>query len=153
MGARRRAEASRVVQTSMPEALAFWRDTDRWPDFVDSFQMLIERSPDWPEPGSTVVWESIRGGRGRVTERVVANELDLFATVVADPEINADQTFTAEPASDQERGTVLTLTLDYELRDASRFQELMNSLFISRAIRDSLRRTLDRFAIELTHPR
>lgn len=153
MGARRRAEASRVVQTSMHEALSLWHDVDRWPGFVDSFQNLVERSPDWPEPGSTVVWDSIRGGRGRVTERVLANELDRFTTTVADPEIDAEQSFTAEPATDGERGTVLTLTLDYELRDATRFQELMNSLFISRAVRDSLRRTLDRFTIELADPR
>lgn len=153
MGARRRAEARRVVEASMHEALSLWRDTDRWPGFIDSFHGLVERSPGWPAPDSTLVWDSVRGGRGRVTERVLANEPDRFTTDVADPELDAEQSFTAEPASDGQRGTLLRLTLDYEIRDASRFQELMNSLFISRAVRDSLRRTLDRFATELTDPR
>ncbi|MBA2764169.1 MAG: SRPBCC family protein [Thermoleophilaceae bacterium] len=152
MGARRRTEATRVVESSMHEALSLWHDTDHWPGFIDSFQSLVERSPDWPEPNSSVVWDSIRGGRGRVTERVLANELDRFTTEVADSEIDAEQSFMAEPATGGERGVLLRLTLDYEIRDASRFQELMNSLFISRAVRDSLRRTLDRFAIELTDP-
>jgi uncharacterized membrane protein len=143
----RLAEASEFVHGVEPaEILDLWRDTDRWHSFVDGLHAVDSRSSDWPAVGATVVWESAPGGRGRVSEQVTGSEPAAFATSVRDPSLTGRQRLTLQPDAG---GTRLTLVLEYELANASAFQSLMDQLFIRRALRDSLRRTLERFAAEL----
>ena len=46
-------------------------------------------------------------------------------------------------------GVEIALELDYEIKDANVFTPLTDVLFIRRALRDSLQRSLNRFAREL----
>jgi hypothetical protein len=48
-----------------------------------------------------------------------------------------------------ERSCQITLELDYELKRPGVGGALTDLFFVRRALRESLRRTLDRFAIEL----
>jgi hypothetical protein len=112
-----------------PEAdvLALWADPRRWPSFVESFGS-VERAD-----GDLVEWQSTPHGPGRVRERTVAPGV-------------------VEVETEWLRGTrtarfadgVFEVELDYELKQRTPF----TIFFVRRALRDSLRRTLARFAIE-----
>jgi hypothetical protein len=143
----RSASAVEVVQVSPLAAMELWVRTESWPHFVDGCAQISERDPAWPAPGSWVVWRSPSGGRGSVREEVVSSGDDSFTTSTVDASVVGTQTLTATPV--EEGATRLELDLEYELADPSPFQSLMDSLFIRRALRDSLRRTLARFAEEL----
>jgi hypothetical protein len=52
-----------------------------------------------------------------------------------------------------EDGVEVTLALDYQLKQGSIVRPLLDILFIRRALRDSLRRTLARFDRELEEER
>ena len=141
----RRASARGVVRLTPPEALALWSDIERWPSFVEGFARRLELTPDWPAKGARVVWESTPDGRGRVTETVTENEADRFSTQVYEEALIGTQTLRAVPASD---GSEIELTLDYELAKYGPLAGVADAIFIRRALRDALRRTLFRFAIE-----
>jgi Polyketide cyclase / dehydrase and lipid transport len=141
----RTAEARGTAPLPPPEALALWADVERWPSFVEGFARRLELSPDWPAKRARVVWESTPGGRGRVTETVTANEPDRFSTQVYEAALIGTQTLRAIPASG---GSEVQLTLDYELAKYGPLAGVADAIFIRRALRDSLRRTLFRFAIE-----
>lgn len=141
----RTAEARGSVSLAPPEALALWSDVERWPSFVEGFARRLELSPDWPANGSRVVWESNPEGRGRVTETVLENDASRFATQVFEEALMGTQTLRAVPASD---GSEVQLTLDYELAKYGPLGAIADAIFIRRALRDALRRTLFRFAIE-----
>ena len=130
-----------------PEAaLRLWSDPGRWPSFVEGFARELERSPEWPAAGARVVWESTPAGRGRVTERVVEGEgPDRFVPQVFDERLNGTQTFRVV---ESEAGSRAELALEYELTKYGPLSALADVIFIRRAIRDSLRRTLSRFAVE-----
>src|SRR5215213_1922208 len=64
------------------QALDLWLDPSRWPTFVDGFGAVEQRHERWPEPGARVVWKSLPGGRGTVTEKVA--ELEPPGRVVVD---------------------------------------------------------------------
>jgi hypothetical protein len=146
----RRATATKLAEATPEAALAMWKDSDRWPSFVEGCARVIERDGGWPEVGSWVVWRSHTGGRGTVREEVVASPPSSFATRTLDSSVVGTQTLSAVlmPGA----GAELTLDLEYELVDASVFQATMDWVFIRRALRDSLRRTLARFAEELAVP-
>jgi Polyketide cyclase / dehydrase and lipid transport len=139
-----RAQADLVLT---PEAaLRLWTDVDRWPSFVEGFARTLERSPDWPASGSRVVWESTPAGRGRVTEKVVEGEgPDRFVTTVFEDRLNGTQTFRVV---ESEAGSRAELALEYELTKYGPFALVADAIFIRRAIRDMLRRTLRRFSVE-----
>ena len=122
-----------------------WADVERWSSFVEGYARRLELSPDWPAKGARVVWESTPDGRGRVTETVTANEPDRFATQVFEEALMGTQTLRARPASD---GSEVELSLDYELAKYGPLAGLADAIFIRRALRDALRRTLFRFGIE-----
>jgi hypothetical protein len=61
---------------------------------------------------------------------------------VEDEKLSGVQTVTFEPNEDQVR---VSLTLEYRLKEGNR---LLDLLFVRRAVRDSLNRTLTRFAHE-----
>ena len=141
----RTARAHAALPLGPAEALALWTDVERWPSFVEGFARPLELAPDWPARGARVVWESSPDGRGRVTETVVEHDADRFSTQVFEEALMGTQTLRALPGSD---GSEIELTLDYELAKYGPLAGVADAIFIRRALRDALRRTLFRFGIE-----
>ena len=137
--------AATEVPLEPSQALSLWTDVQRWPSFVEGFARMTEVSPGWPEAGSSVVWESGPGGRGRVTEKVLENGIRRFATRVYEERLAGTQTAEVEPA---EGGARLELRLEYELQEAGPFRAVADLLYIRRALRDAIVRSLRRFAVE-----
>jgi hypothetical protein len=155
-----RAVASTTVGIPPAEAIELWVDLARWPAFIDGFARTVAVSSEWPAAGAELVWESTRGGRGRVTERVESYEAPppgpdvaiqshpgRLLTRVRDDSLEGRQSASFAPVPD---GTRIELELDYKLSGGGPVQGVTDLLFIRRAIRDSLGRTLDRFAAELS---
>ncbi len=142
------SRARETIGVPLPpdRAEALWTDVRRWPSFVEGFKNTLELAPEWPQPGARVVWESIPGGRGRVTEKV--REREPGRRLVSDvyEERMAGRQAVAFTAS--EDGTLVELELDYELTQSGPLRAIANALFIRRAISDSLARTLRRYATE-----
>lgn len=141
----RTARAAGAVRLTPSEALALWSDVERWPSFVEGFARRLELASDWPAEGARVVWESTPDGRGRVTETVTENAADRFSTQVYEEALMGTQTLRAVPAS---HGSEIELTLDYQLARYGPLAGIADAIFIRRALRDALRRTLFRFGIE-----
>jgi Polyketide cyclase / dehydrase and lipid transport len=139
------AQASATVALPPEAALTLWRDPDRWASFVEGFARVVERSRGWPAVDERIVWESIAGGRGRVTEKVVEAEPDRFSTLVFEDALLGRQTLRA--VSDP-GGARVELAIEYTLTRYGPLGFAADALFIRRALRDALRRTLYRFAIE-----
>jgi uncharacterized membrane protein len=99
-----------------------------------------------------VTWDSIRAGRGRVVERVVAYEPRIGQTVeVDDPKLHGKQRIAFEA---REGETVaISLELEYGLKSPGVAGPVVDLLFVRRALGDSLRRTLERFAREVAADR
>ncbi|MDX6659014.1 MAG: hypothetical protein QOH62_3807 [Solirubrobacteraceae bacterium] len=137
------------VATSDAEEL--WYDTRRWPTFVDGFGHVHKLDEGWPrEPGAVVVWDARPGGRGRVLERVVSFEARVGQTVeIEDEKIHGRQTIAFEPGAG---GCSLTLELDYAIKQDRGVSKVVDFLFVRRPMRDSLKRTLARFELEVRAP-
>jgi hypothetical protein len=100
----------------------------------------------WPHRGAGLLWDSRPPGRGRVDERVVAYEARTGQTLeVEDHRITGTQRIEFVPDGDEVR---LNLTLEYRLKERSVVTPVVDLLFIRRALRDSLQRTVDRFGHE-----
>jgi Polyketide cyclase / dehydrase and lipid transport len=134
-----------MVPLTPAEVLALWSDVERWPSFVEGFARRIELREPWPEPGGRVVWESTPDGRGRVTETVTEREPGRFSTQVFEDALAGTQTLRALPASD---GSEVELSLEYQLAKYGPLRGVADAVFIRRALRDALRRTLYRFGLE-----
>ena len=141
----RTARAGSVVRLTPAQALALWSDVERWPSFVEGFARRLELAPDWPAKGARVVWESTPDGRGRVTETVTENDPEHFSTTVYEEALIGTQTLRVAPTND---GTEVQLELEYQLEKYGPLAGLADAIFIRRALRDALRRTLFRFGIE-----
>jgi hypothetical protein len=142
-----RVRAVVTVPGLASEAEALWYDPQRWPAWVDGFGHLSKLEGAWPAQGARVVWDSRPGGRGRVVERVTAYEARSGQTLaVEDEKVNGMQNVVFEPGPD---GVEIALELDYEIKNANVFTPLTDALFIRRAMRESLQRSLNRFAREL----
>ena len=142
-----RVRATVNVPGLASEAEALWYDPQRWPAWVDGFGHVFKLEGEWPVPGARAVWDSTPGGRGRVVERVTAYEARSGQTLaVEDERTRATQTVSFEPGPD---GVEIALELDYEIKNANIFTPLTDALFIRRAMRESLQRSLNRFAREL----
>ena len=141
----RTAQARGLVPLEPEAALALWIDTARWASFVEGFAHVVERSPGWPAPEERVIWESIPGGRGRVTEKVVERAPQSFATMVFEDALMGRQGLRAVAA---EGGSDVELSLEYRLVKYGPLSAVADVLFIRRALRDALRRTLFRFTVE-----
>jgi len=129
------------------QAEALWYDTARWPAFIDGLHHVARLEGDWPHEGSRVLWDSHPGGRGRVMERVTAYEARSGQTVaVEDEKIRGTQRVAFHP---HEGGVTVSLELDYELKDKRPLMAIVDVLFVRRPQRESLQRTLRRFATEL----
>jgi uncharacterized membrane protein len=143
-----RARAEITVAGPISDAERLWYDISRWPTFVEGFAHLAKREGDWPKTGSRIVWDSVRAGRGRVSERVVAYEVRVSQTVeVEDPRMTGTQRISFAAA--EEGRCRVALELEYRLKQAGPLSGAVDVLFVRRALRDALRRTLARFAREL----
>ena len=134
--------------TALParQAIDLWLDTARWPTFVDGFGAVEQRHERWPEPGARVVWRSKPGGRGVVTEKVVELEPPSRVVVdVIDDKLTGRQTVTFNADAE---GCEVWAELEYELTEGGPLKAVADVIFIRRALRDSIRRTLERFAVE-----
>ena len=139
--------ASIVVPGRISDAELLWFDLERWPAWVDGFGHLVKRDGDWPQAGSRVQWDSPPAGRGRVVERVTRLDPRVEQVLdVEDAKIRGVQRVAFEAVgTDQTR---VTLELDYELKERTPLTPVVDALFVRRAMRDSLRRTLEKFANE-----
>jgi Polyketide cyclase / dehydrase and lipid transport len=141
----------RVVRESVITELAplvaqrLWTDTTRWPTFVDGFAHIVQIDPEWPAPGSKVVWESGPAGRGRVTERITETTDNAIVSEVFEAQLTGTQRVTFEPDAG---GSLVTVELEYELQKGGPLRGLTDVLFIRRALSDMLTRTLRRFSTE-----
>ena len=141
-----RAKASISVPGRAAEAEALWYDPHRWQAWVDGFGHVVSLSDGWPDRGAELVWESPPGGRGRVTERVVAYEMRMGQTLeVEDATMTGRQTVKFEPGPE---AVVITLSLEYRIKDRTPFTPIVDLLFVRRAMADALRRTVTRFSNE-----
>ena len=141
----RSASAEVEVPLTPEAALRLWTDVARWPSFVEGFARVVELDPEWPAQGSRAIWESVPAGRGRVTEKVADGAPGRFATMVFEDRLAGRQTFRA---IESEGGARVELALDYTLTKYGPLGAVADVIFIRRALRDSLRRTIARFAVE-----
>jgi hypothetical protein len=141
-----RVRAVETVPGLASEAEAVWYDPQRWPAWVDGFGHLAKLEGDWPGVGARAVWDSKPGGRGRVVERVRAYEARVGQTLdVEDEQLRGSQRVAFSPSPDS---VEVTLELEYELKQRNALTPLTDALFIRRALRDSLKRSLARFSRE-----
>jgi len=138
-----RVSVTTTVPGRVVDAEELWYDPHRWAAWIDGFGHVAKLEGDWPEVGARLLWDSRPQGRGRVLERVVAYDPRSGHSVeVEDERLSGVQTVAFEPAGDEVQ---VTLTLDYSLKHRNRIVDL---LFVRRALQESLRRTLTRFAHE-----
>lgn len=138
-------EVAAAVPLGPEAAVALWRDPSRWPAFVEGLRRIGEQSPEWPDEGASVVWESGAPGRGRVTETVAGSAPTRFATRVVEDRLAGLQSFEAR---EHESGSRIELILEYELTASGPLRGITDALFVRRALRDALARTLRQFAVE-----
>lgn len=142
-----RVSAEIEVDAELPAVEELWFDVRRWPSFVDGFAHVAKQEGGWPAAGGRLVWDSTARGRGRVIEKVTSHEPGQGQAVdFEDPRMRGTQEVRFTRLAD---GTAIGLQLDYRLKDRNPLTPLVDLLFIRRSLRDSLRRTLTRFAQEL----
>ncbi len=141
----RTASAEAEVALAPEAALRLWTDVSRWGSFVEGFARVVEQDAGWPADDSRLTWESIPAGRGRVTEKVVESGPDRFATLVFEDRLSGWQMLRV---IESEGGARVELSLEYTLTRYGPLGAVADAIFIRRALRDSLRRTLTRFAVE-----
>jgi uncharacterized membrane protein len=138
-----------VVPLVPARAYGLWIDLKRWPTFIDGFARVERVDDGWPDEGAKLVWQSTPDGRGLVTERVTGGEPGVVLTTqVFEERLAGTQTVTFEADEEEEEGTLVELELDYELTRGGPLSGITDVLFIRRAQRDALVRTLRRFATE-----
>jgi Polyketide cyclase / dehydrase and lipid transport len=149
----RRASATVTLPgVRIADAEALWYDVTRWSSFIEGFKHVERIEGDWPGAGSRIIWQSVPDGRGRVSEHVTSYvQREGQSSDIADPRISGRQrvVFAVAQGPDDQRGTAMTLELEYELRESGPLGAVTDLLFIRRAQADALRRTLYRFAREL----
>lgn len=142
-----KVSAKIAVAAPVSEAETLWFDASRWAAFVDGFGTLEQVDERWPHVGTRAVWASNPGGRGRVVETVERYEPRVACTTaVEDDTLEGHQTV-AFAAIDG--GTAVTLTLEYAIKARNAFTPVVDLLFVRRAERESLLRTLRHFALEV----
>jgi hypothetical protein len=134
--------ARAIVALDPADARDLWLDTSRWATFVDGFSHVERVQRDWPAEGGVLTWMSTPHGRGHVREAITTYRVQEVTADVADSQLTGTQraTFVMTPA-----GTEVEVALTYRLQQGNPVVDL---LFVRRALRDSLRRTVLRFARE-----
>jgi len=139
--------ATLAVPASVHDAEMVWYDTTGWPGWIDGLESVVSVQGAWPAVGSTVTWQSVPAGRGRVTELVVGYEQLVGQTLeVEDDSIRGRQSVTFTPLDD---GVEVELRLEYKLKKRSLLMPIVDVLFVRNAWRSSLRSTLTRFGVEV----
>jgi uncharacterized protein YndB with AHSA1/START domain len=140
----KRVRASAIVPGRALEAEALWLDRTRWPSWIDGFGHVVRLDDAWPAPGSRLRWASPPRGRGLVEERVLEHVPgERLVAEVEDERLHGTQTVEFVPS---EHEVSVRLTLEYSLKE--RTFPLVDRFFVRRALQDSLRRTVARFANE-----
>jgi hypothetical protein len=138
--------ATTTVPGRVVEAEELWYDPHRWAAWIDGFGHVAKLEGDWPQAGARLLWDSRPNGRGRVSERVTSYEPRTGQTLaVEDGRLTGTQRVAFEPEEDRVR---VNLTLEYSLKNRNLITPVLDLLFIRRAVRDSLQRTLTRFGHE-----
>jgi hypothetical protein len=141
-----RVSASAIVPGRVVEAEALWYDPHRWAAWIDGFGHVAKLEGEWPQVGARLLWDSRPQGRGRVAERVTAYEPRAGQTLeVEDGKLTGIQAVTFDPVGDEVR---VSLTLEYTLKDRTPLTPILDLVFVRRALRDSLKRTVARFGHE-----
>jgi hypothetical protein len=143
--ARMLARAEADVALTPEAALRLWTDTSRMPTFVEGFARALQLDPEWPAEGARLVWESVPAGRGQVTEKVSETGPDRLTTLVFEDRLAGRQSFRVV---ESDGGARVELALEYTLTSYGPLGPVADALFIRRALRDMLRRTLASFAVE-----
>jgi uncharacterized membrane protein len=139
-----RVQATVTVPGRPAEAEALWMDRSRWASWIDGLAHVERLDPAWPEPGTRLRWSSRPRGRGLVEERVLSRRPEsAIELAVEDAKLHGTQRVEFQARGDAVR---VTVTLQYSLKE--RTFPLVDRFFVRRALRDSLRRTLARFARE-----
>ena len=139
--------ATTTVPGRVVDAEELWYDPHRWAAWIDGFGHVAKLEGDWPHAGARLLWDSRPQGRGRVSERVTEYEARAGQTLaVEDARLEGTQQVAFEPQGDE---VLVNLTLEYTLKQRSVITPLLDLVFIRRALRDSLQRSLDRFGHEL----
>jgi uncharacterized membrane protein len=142
-----KASAETFVPLTPQQAYELWTDVARWPTFVDGFAHPERLDDTWPARGAKIVWKSVPGGRGSVTEKVTKDEpASVHQVVVFEEKLDGTQT-TTFTAADEET-TFVELSLEYTARVGGPLRPIVDVLFIRRAQNDALARTLRRFTTE-----
>jgi Polyketide cyclase / dehydrase and lipid transport len=129
-------------------AWQLWTDVSRWAAFMEGFKHLERESGNWPAEGAKIQWVSIPGGRGTVSEKVIASEPPRrLVTQVFEDAMTATQTVTFGAVGDLEE-TWIEFELEYRLTQAGFLRQITDVLFIRRALAAAIDRTLRRFATE-----
>ena len=135
-----------VVEASLAETWDFYFEPRGWPSWVEGFA-AVDSAEGYPQAGGALVWRSNPSGRGTVTERVVEHDPRRRHRIeFSDPESSGE--LLSEFAIEG-KGTRVTLTLEYRLARGGVFAAVTDRLFVRGQVRDSLRRTLERFRSEV----
>jgi len=138
---------TKVDGVSIAEAERLWYDRDSWPLFIDGFHAVVSVAGEPPLVGSIVLWQSTPAGRGEVRETVINYEPGVGqALEVEDAAITGCQRVRFAERDGQ---LIVNLQLDYRLKGANPFRAVTDWLFIRRAQKESLQRTLTAFRLEL----
>src|SRR5438270_3131133 len=98
------ARAATLVPLNPQEAYELWTDVRRWPTFVDGFAHAQRVDDAWPAAGAKLVWKSVPGGRGIVTEKVTrAEPAELHEVTVFEEKMHGTQRVEFTPAEDATR--------------------------------------------------
>jgi uncharacterized membrane protein len=144
------AKASVDLDAQASAAERLWYDVQRWPSFVDGFGHVAKVEGDWPDAGARLTWTSTPDGRGRVVERVTSYVVRSGQTAeVEDEQIEGTQRVRFTPR--EGGGCTMELELEYRIKARTPFTPVVDRLFVRRAFRESLRRTLARFRRELAY--
>ena len=141
-----KVHATVTVPGRVAEAEELWYDPHRWAAWIDGFGHVAKLEGDWPHAGARLLWDSRPKGRGRVQEQVTEYEARTGQTLdVEDQRLTGSQS--VRFASDGDL-TIVSLTLEYTLKERTIITPIVDLLFIRRALRDSVRRTVTRFGHE-----
>ena len=139
-------QATATVPGRIVEAEELWYDPHRWAAWIDGFGHVAKLEGEWPRAGARLLWDSRPQGRGRVQEYVIDYEARTGQTLaVEDQRLTGTQRVHFEALGDE---VTVSLTLEYTLKERSIVSPFIDFLFIRRALRDSLRRTVTRFGHE-----
>ena len=141
-----KVHATVTVPGRVADAEELWYDPHRWAAWIDGFGHVAKLEGDWPRAGARLLWDSRPKGRGRVQEQVTEYEARTGQTLdVEDQRLTGTQSVRFAPDGDT---TIVSLTLEYRLKNRTIISPIMDLLFIRRALRDSVRRTVTRFGHE-----